>query len=185
MHSQPNQSLAGSAASLQNIAQDYTLLPSTLWAKLDPKWMPAAWLKHLSIEIFQSVMRGMIQGESNGLLISAPPRHGKSRFATTAVPTWFLEKFPWARVAVTTYGDDLSRDFTGTIRDTIKDNPELVSVRLSKDQKSVSDWRTDAGGGVYGTGVGGPLTGKGYHLIIIDDYIKNFDEASSPAHLER
>lgn len=186
-NSYQNNSSIGSIglAEIQSVAADYKLFPSTLFNYLNPWWIPAPWLQYLSIIIAKAVQEGKETGKKQGILVSAPPRHGKSKFLTTAVPIWILELFQSHKIAICTYGDDLSKDFTGEIRDTIDQNSDKLSVRLRKDATSISNWKTTAGGGVYGTGIGGPLTGKGYQVILIDDYIKNYEDAMSSSKREK
>ena len=50
---------------------------------------------------------------------------------------------------------------------------------LSGDNSAADDWSTTAGGGMSTAGVGGPMTGRGAHLLIIDDPVKNAEEALS------
>jgi predicted phage terminase large subunit-like protein len=50
---------------------------------------------------------------------------------------------------------------------------------MREDVSRVSLFLTQQGGGMMSAGVGGPITGRGAHLLIIDDYIKNFSEAMS------
>jgi len=51
--------------------------------------------------------------------------------------------------------------------------------QVKDDAAAVKHWETDQGGGLWAAGVGGPITGKGFHLGIIDDPIKNAEEAAS------
>lgn len=158
---------------------NYRLTPATLMAKIDPSWIPAPWLQYLSLEIAKAIARG-----NCGLLISAPPRHGKSRLITTATPLWSLENFPQKNVVVTTYGEDLSTDFSREIRDFIQNNPDLLTVRLRDDTRRVSNFLTTKGGGLKAVGLRGAITGRGAHVFILDDYIKEPKEAMSATYLE-
>lgn len=158
---------------------NYRLTPATLMAKIDPAWLPAPWLQYLSLEIARAIARG-----NCGLLISAPPRHGKSRLITTATPLWSLENFPEKNVVVTTYGEDLSTDFSREIRDFIQNNHDLLNVRLREDTRRVSNFLTTKGGGLKAVGLRGAITGRGAHVFILDDYIKEPKEAMSATYLE-
>ncbi len=163
----------------QQILSDYRLTPATLMAKLDPTYIASKWVLYLSWKIAQCVMRG-----GGGLLISAPPRHGKSMLATIATPLWVLENFPNYNVGVVTYGEDLSTDFSRQIRDHVKNHPNLLNVRLRSDVTRVSNFLTTAGGGLKAIGLRGTITGRGFNVLIIDDYIKEPKEAQSAAYLE-
>jgi phage terminase large subunit-like protein len=159
------------------LLSDYRLTPATLMAKLDHSYIASKWVLYLSWKIAQCISRG-----SCGLLISAPPRHGKSRLATVATPLWTLENFPQHLVGVVTYGEDLSTDFSREIRDYVKGNPNLLNVRLRNDVTRVANFLTTAGGGLKAVGLRGTITG--FNVLVIDDYIKEPKEAESANYLE-
>lgn len=163
----------------QELLTDYRLTPATLMARIDPTYITSKWVLYLSWKIAQCVSRG-----SCGLLISAPPRHGKSRLATVATPLWVLENFPQYMTGVVTYGEDLSTDFSREIRDNIVQNPNLLSVRLRQDVTRVANFLTTSGGGLKAVGLRGTITGRGFNVLVIDDYIKEPKEAESAAYLE-
>lgn len=163
----------------QQLFGDYRLTPATLMARLDPQYIASKWVLYLSFKIAQCVARG-----SCGLLISAPPRHGKSRLATIATPLWVLENFPQHNVGVVTYGEDLSTDFSREIRDYVQGHQNLLNVRLRDDVTRVSNFLTTKGGGLKAVGLRGTITGRGFNVLVIDDYIKEPKEALSANYLE-
>lgn len=164
---------------MQRMLTDYKLTPATLMAKLDPSYIASKWVLYLSWKIAQCVSKG-----SCGLLISAPPRHGKSRLATIATPLWVLENFPTYNVGVVTYGEDLSTDFSREIRDYVQQNQNLLDVRLRSDVTRVANFLTTSGGGLKAVGLRGTITGRGFNVLVVDDYIKEPKEAQSAAYLE-
>lgn len=107
--------------------------------------------------------------------VSMPPRHAKTTTIVHAIP-WWLQLSPADTNAYVTYGDDLSRSKSRIARRLATDS----NVKLADDSKSLSEWRTTAGGGLLATGIGGPLTGQGITgLLVVDDPIKNRAEAES------
>lgn len=168
-----------SEARAQDLLTNWRITPATLMAHLDPSWIPAKWLQYLSFKIAQTIYNG-----NRGLLISAPPRHGKSRLSTIATPLWTLENFPSKNVVVATYGEELSTDFSREIRDYIKDNQDILNVRLRADAQRVTNILTTEGGGLKAVGLRGAITGRGADVFIIDDYIKEPKEAMSASYLE-
>lgn len=168
-----------SDAQINAVLSDWRLTPATLMSKLDPSWIPARWLQYLSFRIAQCIARG-----SCGLLISAPPRHGKSMLSTIATPLWVLENFPNYNVVVSTYGEELSTDFSRQIRDLIKNNQDLLTVRLRSDTQRVTNFLTTKGGGLKAVGLHGAITGRGANVFVLDDYIKEPKEAMSATYLE-
>lgn len=124
------------------------------------------------------------RGEIKRLIITMPPRHGKSEVATKKFPAWFLGRNPEKEVILSAYGADLAEDFSAIARDTLKLwGPELWGVHLSDGSSSVKKWGIKGyRGGLFAAGVGGAITGRGAHLAIIDDPIKNHAEALSETY---
>jgi len=168
----PNSAFAKHAA--ERLAQNYKLTPATLYSRIDKKWIPENFLLQASLKIAQTIAK------PNGrLIISWPPRHGKSRLATIATPIWILENFPHLNIILATYGADLSTDFGREVRDLFESNQHLLDERIRPDVKSVGRFMTTKGGGMLSVGLGGAITGKGANVFLIDDYIKTMAEALS------
>lgn len=108
----------------------------------------------------------------------APPRHGKTDTVLRFI-AWCIWQDPRIRIAYCTYGADLSHEKARTARDLAVE----IGVRLSTER--VDRWTTAEGGGMWSTGVMGPLTGKGFDIIVIDDPFKNRVEAESPGYRDR
>lgn len=144
------------------------------------KWIPAPHLKLIS-----TALRRVAAGKLKRLMIFLPPRHGKSEMVSKWFPGWYLNMFPDNRVILASYeatyaafwGNQALGAFV-QIRDVLRNG-----IRLASDK---SDWWRLAGHDGYMTtaGIGGPLTGKGCNVGIIDDPIKNQEEAYSKAHRE-
>lgn len=123
------------------------------------------------------------RGEVDRLMLFCPPRTGKTellvRFAA-----WHLGRHPDRPVLYASYGADLAWEKSGDTRAVVASEEfaeVFPTVRLSLANRSVQRWRI-AGrrGGMQAQGVGGPLTGKGGFLIIVDDPVKNRQDADSP-----
>lgn len=107
--------------------------------------------------------------------ISVPPRHSKTETLLHYVP-WRLHRDPTSEIAYCTYEANLA--YTKSRR--MRELAEQTGVQFKKSAKSVKQWETEQGGKLIATGVGGPITGKGAKLLIIDDPLKNREEAESP-----
>ena len=94
-------------------------------------------------------------------------------------PAWFLAKYPEKKVMVVGYSDDFAAGFGRDARTLIEAAPDYLSTPLRQDTKAASRWMTEAGGAMFTAGIGGPLTGRGGHYIVIDDPIKSAVEAQS------
>jgi len=162
---------------LQKLLANYKLTPMTLAMKLNPKIIPAKHLMYISVAIANAIAKG------NGrIIISLPPRHGKSELVTKNVPIWTLENFGQKNVILCSYGGDLSTDFGRKVRDLIRDNETLLDIRIREDASRVNNWLTQYGGAMMSVGLGGPITGRGADVLIIDDYIKEIKESQSQGH---
>lgn len=136
--------------------------------------------EHLRV-IDRALLR-LIRGDSAPtLLIEAPPRHGKSQLVSKFLPAWFIGRWPNKRVILASYGDSLARGFGRDARDllALRGGWFADAPRVRDDVSGQSDWRTNFGGGMVTAGIGGPLTGKGADLLIIDDPVKDAQEALS------
>lgn len=113
------------------------------------------------------------------MMIAEPPRHGKSELVSRYAPAWFLTKYPDRKVMVVGYSDEFAAGFGRDARTLVEQAPEWLSTPLRQDTKAAHRWLTQAGGAMFTAGIGGPLTGRGGHYIVIDDPIKSSAEAQS------
>lgn len=107
--------------------------------------------------------------------ISVPPRHSKTETLLHYVP-WRLHRDPTTEIAYCTYEANLA--YTKSRR--MREMAEATGVQFKKAARNVKEWQTEQGGRLIATGVGGPLTGRGAKLLVIDDPLKNREEAESP-----
>lgn len=119
-------------------------------------------------------------GKINRLMLFVPPRHGKSEMTTVRFPVWTLERQPEKRVIIGAYNQILANKFSRKARRVAEGR-----FPINPERSAVEDWETLAGGGLRAVGVGGGITGQGGDLIIIDDPIKNREEANSETYRER
>lgn len=130
------------------------------------------------------------RGDCKRLMIFMPPRHGKSMLASEFFPAWYLGRNPDHYVIASTYAQDLADDFGRKVKAQIGEpsfQAIFPGVTLAKDSQSVKRFHVEAGshvetaqqGAYYAVGAGGPLTGRGAHLLLIDDPVKNREEADS------
>lgn len=110
-------------------------------------------------------------------MVFMPPRHGKSELVSRLFPAYYLYRWPERFVGIASYGADLAY----TLSRAARENFERGGGQLHRASRAVKHWLTRLGGGLWATGVGGPATGKGFHLGIIDDPIKDAKEAASEA----
>jgi predicted phage terminase large subunit-like protein len=125
------------------------------------------------------------RGEIERLMIECPPRHGKSYLCSWLLPAWYIGRHPDQNIMHVSYGAALANDFGSRIRNTLSD-PRFIRIfphaELRPDSRAMNRFTTSAGGNYFGLGYGGPVTGRGANVLLIDDPIKSMAEAQSAAH---
>lgn len=133
------------------------------------------------------------RGDITRLMITMPPRHGKSMLASEFFPAWYMGRNPDHYVVTATYAQELADDFGRKVKNQIEDDgfrAIFPGVGLADDSKSAKrfhiegatggfEHETKQRGAFYAVGIGGPLTGRGAHLLLIDDPVKNREDADS------
>ncbi|ANY70721.1 hypothetical protein BBD42_13085 [Paenibacillus sp. BIHB 4019] len=125
-------------------------------------------------------------GELKRVIVTMPPRHGKSERVSKKFPAWHIGRNPTDEIILASYSVDLSRGFSRIARDTLTTNKVVFDVGVDPANQSAESWGIDGyRGGVTAAGVGGAITGKGAKIAIIDDPVKNAEEANSEVMREK
>jgi len=132
-------------------------------------------------ELLADVLEKVASGEIKRLIISLPPRHSKSEMISRLFTAYYLRKNPHHFVGINSYAADLAY----TLSRASRENFIRAGGTVKGDVSAVKHWETPEGGGMWAAGVGGPITGKGFHLGIIDDPLKNAEEAASDTIREK
>ena len=120
------------------------------------------------------------------IAISVPPRHLKSTSITNSFPSWFMGKATYRNTIVTSYGDNLVQKAGQKNREKIQDlGLMLFGAKIKKDVGKKSEWELEGGGRFKGATIRGGATGEGAELLIIDDPVKNREEANSKTIQEK
>ena len=133
-----------------------------------------------------NVLLDAVAKKKRRIIINMPPRHGKSELVCKYFPVWLLGNYPDRKVIITMHSSDLANKYGGWTRDLfVEFGQKLFGLTVSKSTKSKSSWEV-AGhrGGLEAHGWKGSITGKGADLLIIDDLIKNHEEAYSTTYRE-
>lgn len=115
------------------------------------------------------------------LIITVPPRHGKSFICSQYFPAWYVGSFPDRRFILAAYNDDFAAEWGRKARDIVMQHGGPVfGVSINRDTTAASRWEINGrAGGMSTAGVGGGLLGKGFNCAVIDDPYKNAEEAFS------
>ena len=141
-----------------------------------------AYLNRILLECLVDAEAGLL----DGLVVSMPPQHGKSELISKYLPAWYLGTCPDHRVILTGYEADFAAQWGRKARDLLEQWGHVFGVKVSRRSSAIHRWDLEGHqGGMTTAGVGGPITGRGAHLLIVDDPIKNDEEARSPSHRQK
>lgn len=141
-------------------------------------------------------VEAVVRRESPRLLIEAPPRHGKSEATSRRLPAYALGRYPWLEIILWSYAASLAQDMNEDVQgimDTAEYRRVFPEVRIPAPGRGTSGTKRnrdetqviDHPGRLRAAGVGGGVTGKGAHILLIDDPFKDDEEAGSAAHREK
>jgi predicted phage terminase large subunit-like protein len=144
-------------------------------------WLPARHLELISSRLTEMETRPL------RLIVLTPPRHGKSNLISCYTPAWFLGRHPDRNVLLASYEAEFAATWGRKARDVLEQHGQrFFGIRIRSDSSAASRWQLeDHGGGMATAGVGGPLTGRGANLMIIDDPVKNSEDANSDVIREK
>ena len=140
-------------------------------------------------------LQDFYQGDEQILVINLPPRHGKSRTAGKLVE-WIFGQNNQEKVMTGSYNETLSGTFAKSVRDTIASERTVGTVvyndifpktKIKYGEASASKWALDGSGqaNYLATSPTGTATGFGCTIMIIDDLIKNVQEAYNETVLQK
>ena len=134
-------------------------------------------------DLIASKLMDVEEGRIKRLLLVLPPRHGKTELAIRKFVPWYAGRHPDRSVIVSTYSDTFSADHGRSVRD-VMTGPGYRQTfgrasQLRTDSQAVDRLQTQAGGLLAFVGRGGSITGRGADLFVIDDPIKDSEEAGS------
>lgn len=136
------------------------------------------WHHKVLIEKLEAVERG----ELKRLIVTMPPRFGKSEIVSVQFPAWAIGRNKDRNIIEASYSGDLAVDFGRQVRNIIAGDRYVhlfPSVTLAEDSQAKGKWNTNGRGAYNAVGVGGATTGKGADILLIDDPIKNRQDAES------
>src|SRR5512139_1609512 len=140
-------------------------------------------------ELIAGTVDRVISGEIKRLMIFAPPQHGKSELVSVRLPAFWLGRRPDDPVLLSSYAADLAYSKSRQARDIIESDAFRMlfpTVATSRDSRAVNQCQIAGRRGyMKAVGVGGPVTGHGGPLGIIDDPFENWEQAQSLTHRNR
>lgn len=149
------------------------------------KTYDASWCHTELSDIIDAFTLDVEAGREPRLIVTFPPRHGKSTLLSDMYPCQLLGRHPEWEVIVATYNQTVADMMGRKVRDRLNDRlfQDLFSIKLDDKSNAVDLVKTNVGGMFKSTGVGGSLTSLGANVLIIDDPIK--DRAAADSLTER
>lgn len=146
--------------------------------ELDPGYVPRAHLRHLSARL-EAAIADVQQGSSRRIVVSMPPRMGKSQMTSVYLPLWLLRRNPAWKIGLLSHDPSLATAWGRTVRGLIEAHPEF-GLSLARDAGAASEWQVTGGGGVLSRSAPGQsITGRGFNILIVDDVVRDFAAAHS------
>lgn len=167
--------------------------PGALACEVDPRMRQTPALELIDQEVSEAVEDG------GRLIITVPPQEGKSTRVAVWTPVWALMRDPDRRVVVASYAESLARRNAMQARAILNEYGsgavdevtgealhDYLGIRVAQDHRQASSWAVHGyAGGYYATGTAGALTGRAADLLIIDDPLKNQQQADSAREREK
>lgn len=143
---------------------------------------------------FCKALQEFYESDERVLIINMPPRHGKSRTAQL-FSEWIFGKNPSEKIITGSYNEQLSKTFSRSVRDAIQERKAskdrivysdiFPHTSLKKGSSAANLWTLEGQHVSYlATSPGGTVTGFGATIMILDDIVKNAEEAMNEAVLE-
>lgn len=155
------------------------LLP--LIQRFRPKYI-AGWVHADICRRIERFIEQVEKGLSPRLLLMMPPRSGKSEISSRHTPAFILGKHPEWEIIAASHTSSLSLSFSRYLRDLVRDpayQAIFPDMCLDPSSQSVENWNTTKGGGYLAAGVGTGITGRGAHVLLLDDLVKDMEAADS------
>lgn len=148
-----------------------------MWAET---YLVDPWVLEVEAAIIEAVMNPD-PDDRQFIRVHLPPQVGKTRFMTL-LAFWLLGMMPETRIIFVTYSDEYSAMRGREIRNMIDAFGWMFGIEIDPNTKGASDFQLKGHrGGVLAVGIGSQITGRSGDVIIIDDLLKNAQEAASKA----
>jgi len=120
------------------------------------------------------------------LIIETSPQHGKSTTVTESFPAWYLGRYPTHRVILASYNDETAERFARRNKEKIKEYGDtLFGISIGNTDRATEFELSNGTGRLISRGLKSGITGNPANLIIIDDPIKNMEEADSASNRDK
>ena len=146
--------------------------------ELDPGYIVRPHLQLLSDRLDDAIAR-VEAGESVKLLVSMPPRHGKTELGSVYLPIYLLRRNHKTKIGIISHSPNLAATWGRRVRRVVERHGSVLGLSIAPDAGAVSEWETAEGGGVTSRSIGQALAGVGFNVLIVDDPTRDFAAAHS------
>lgn len=149
--------------------------PASWFAQLEPTRFRV--LPHTTV--IDRALTDLLVTPGGSVMITTPPRVGKSMLVSQILPSWWLTYRWWDAIVLSAYAERLAMRHAVAARGIMAAYGPQYGLAMSTEQATKTQWRLAAGGGMLARGVGSGLVGEDMHLGIIDDPVKDRQAAES------
>lgn len=152
--------------------------PAAQAVELDPSYLIRPHIALLSEKLAEAVA-DVERGISRKLIVSMPPRHGKTELASVYLPLWLLRRDHRCKIGIISHSPNLAATWGRRVRRMVERHGAALGLSIAPDAGAVSEWETPEGGGVMSRSIGQALAGVGFNVLIVDDPVRDFAAAHS------
>lgn len=146
-----------------------------------PQWVRTALSSYLANRI-QAFLEAETGHAYDILVIETPPQHGKSMTVTESVPSWYLGKHPESRIIMASYNEEFAERFLRRNKEKLRRfGKNLFGIEIGSVDRATEVELSNGVGRIISRGLLSGITGNPANLILIDDPVKNRQEADSEA----
>ncbi|MGE0533157.1 MAG: phage terminase large subunit [Hyphomonadaceae bacterium] len=149
------------------------------------------WARHCGFEparhhrLLIDKLEAVARGEIKRLIVFMPPGSAKSTYVSLLFAIWWMARNPGRHILASSYSAELAERWSRKVRALAEEHGPTLGVSLSPDMQTVAHWALSSGSEYRAAGVGGSITGFRAWLGLIDDAVKNREEADSETMRER
>lgn len=139
-------------------------------------WQEPRHIQYLNERVMHTIDTG------GRLMVFLPPRHGKSFFISQIVTSWYALKYAKKSIILTSYASGYAQSWGLKAMEVVQKVGPDLGIKFNDHRAGMGEWLLSNGSGMKSTGVGGDVTGRGADLFVLDDAIKNAEEALSAVY---
>jgi len=118
-------------------------------------------------------------------MIFMPPGSAKSTYSSVLFPPWYLARHPTHALIAASHTTELAEKWGRRVRNLVTEYGPTLNIAISQDNQAAGRWSLRQTGEYYAAGVGVGIAGFRADLAIIDDPVRNREDADSALMREK